>query len=76
MYYKQELVEVLFRQIVADCKDEPDKQKLWLISNEFDLYTKKITDTCRLRWNIEVFFQFIKSHLVSLNKNSIEVSYT
>lgn len=77
MHYRQELVEVPFRLIVADSKTEPDKQ-FWFITNEFDLSAKEITDAYRRRWDIEVFFRFIKqelnvSHLISLNKNGIEV---
>lgn len=75
--YKEEIVEVPFRLIVANSKDEPDKQ-LWFITNEFDLDAQEITDAYRRRWDIEVFFRFIKqelnaSHLLSLNKNGIEV---
>ncbi|NDV77885.1 IS4 family transposase [Dysgonomonas sp. 511] len=75
--WKEELVEVPFRLIVADSKAEPDKQ-FWFITNEFDLDAQEITDAYRHRWDIEVFFRFIKqelnaSHLLSLNKNGIEV---
>ncbi len=77
VHLRQELVEVPFRLIVADSKAEADKQ-FWFITNNFDLSTQKITDAYRRRWDIEVFFRFIKqelnvSHLVSLNKNGIEV---
>ena len=53
----------------------------WFIANEFKLSAKEITDAYRKRWDIEVFFRSIKqelnaSHLVSLNKNGIAVSYT
>jgi len=75
--WKEELVEVPFRLIVAQSKQEPDKE-YWFITNEFDLSAKEITYAYRRRWDIEVFFRFIKqelnvSHLVSLNKNGIEV---
>ena len=50
----------------------------WFITNDFELTAKEITDAYRKRWDIEVFFRFIKqelnaSHLISLNKNGIEV---
>lgn len=75
--WKEELFEVPFRLIVARGKDDPDKE-FWFITNDFDLSAKEITDAYRRRWDIEVFFRFIKqelnaSHLVSLNKNGIEV---
>lgn len=77
LHYKEELIEVPFRLIVAQSKDEPDKE-FWFITNEFKLSAKDVTDAYRRRWDIEVFFRFIKqelnvSHLVSLNKNGIEV---
>ena len=77
IHHRQQLVEVPFRLIVTNSKDEPDKE-FWFICNEFDLSAKEITDAYRHRWDIEVFFRFIKqelntSHLVSLNRNGIEV---
>ncbi len=77
VHYRQELVEVPFRLIIANSKVEPDKQ-FWFITNEFDLSAKEIADAYRRRWDIEVFFRFIKqelnvSHLVSLHKNGIQV---
>lgn len=75
--WKEELVEVPFRLIIGRSKTEPDKE-FWFITNEFDLPAKEIADAYRRRWDIEVFFRFIKqelhvSHLVSLNKNGIRV---
>ena len=53
-------------------------KSFWFITNVFDLSAKEIAKAYRRRWDIEVFFRFIKqelnvSHLVSLNKNGIEV---
>ena len=75
--HKEMLVDEPFRLIVTQKKDDPDKQ-FWFITNEFKLSAKEITVAYRRRWDIEVFFRFIKqelnvSHLVSLNKNGIEV---
>ncbi len=77
IHYRQVLVEEPFRLIVAQSKVEPDKQ-FWFITNDFDLSAKEITEAYRRRWDIEVFFRFIKqelsaNHLISLNKNGIEV---
>lgn len=77
VHYKQELVEVPFRLVIANSKAEPGKQ-FWFITNEFDLTAKEIAEDYRRRWDIEVFFRFIKqelnvSHLISLNKNGIQV---
>lgn len=77
IHYRQVLVEEPLRLIVAQSKVEPDKQ-WWFISNNFELPAKEIADAYRRRWDIEVFFRFIKqelnaSHLISLNKNGIQV---
>lgn len=50
----------------------------YFLTNDFELTAKEVADYYRRRWDIEVFFRFIKqelnvSHLVSLSKNDIEV---
>lgn len=77
VHRREELVETPFRLIVAKTKTE-DSKYFWFITNDFDLSAKEIAQAYRRRWDIEVFFRFIKqelnvSHLVSLNKNGIEV---
>ena len=76
-YYRQELVEEPLRLIVARSKNELAAQD-WFITNDFKLSPKEFTDAYRRSWDIEVFFRFIKqelnaSHLISLNKNGIEL---
>ena len=75
-YYRQELVEEPLKLIVARSKDE-SATEYWFITNDFELRPKEIANAYRRRWDIEVFFRFIKqelnaSHLISLNKNGIE----
>jgi hypothetical protein len=77
IHYREELVEQPFRLIVAESKTEIGKQ-YWFLTNDFDLSAKEVAQAYRRRWDIEVFFRFIKqelnvSHLVSLNKNGIQV---
>lgn len=77
IHYREELVETPFRLIVIKDKDNTEKQ-IWFITNDFELPAKEIAQAYRRRWDIEVFFRFIKqelnvSHLISLNKNGIEV---
>lgn len=77
VHYREELIETPFRLIIAESKTEVGKQ-FWFLSNDFDLSAKEVAQAYRRRWDIEVFFRFIKqelnvSHLVSLNKNGIEV---
>ena len=77
IHHKETLVESPFRLIIIKDKTSPNKE-FWFISNEFDLPAQEITRFYRRRWDIEVFFRFIKqelhvSHLVSMNKNGIEV---
>ena len=76
-HYRQVLVKEPLRLIVARSKTDP-AMEYWFITNDFELTAKEITDAYRKRWDIEVFFRFIKqelnaSHLISLNKNGIEV---
>lgn len=77
IHHREELVDTPFRLIVARTRTE-DPKEFWFITNEFGLSAKEIANAYRRRWDIEVFFRFIKqelnvSHLVSLNKNGIEV---
>nr|WP_315199523.1 IS4 family transposase [uncultured Flavobacterium sp.] len=76
-HYREEKVENQFRLVVVKNKEKPEKE-FWFITNDFDLTAKEVADYYRRRWDIEVFFRFIKqelnvSHLVSLSKNGMEV---
>ena len=76
LHYREEKVETCFRLVVI--KSEKENKEFWFLTNEFELSAKEIADYYRKRWDIEVFFRFLKqelnlSHLVSLNKNGIEV---
>lgn len=76
IHHREEKVETGFRLLVI--KNEKKGKEFWFITNEFELSAKEISDYYRKRWDIEVFFRFLKqelnlSHLVSLNKNGIEV---
>ena len=66
-----------FSIVVIKTKKKKKTKKFWFLTNEFELSAKEIADYYRKRWDIEVF-QIPKqelnlSHLVSLNKNGIEV---
>jgi len=76
LHYREEKVDTCFRLVVI--KNEKENKEFWFLTNEFELSAKEIADYYRKRWDIEVFFRFLKqelnlSHLVSLNKNGIEV---
>lgn len=77
VHYREELVDTPFRLVVVESKLDKRK-KYWFLTNDFELTAKEIAQAYRRRWDIEVFFRFIKqelnvSHLVSLNKNGIQV---
>jgi transposase len=77
IHHREEKIQNQFRLVVVKNKKNPEKV-LWFISNDFELTAKEVADYYRRRWDIEVFFRFIKqelnvSHLVSLSKNGIEV---
>ncbi len=51
---------------------------IWFLSNIFDLSAQDITEIYRLRWEIEIFFRFLKQefgfcHLVSRSENGIKI---
>ncbi len=76
IHHREEKVQTEFRLVVI--KNEKNDKEFWFLTNEFDLTAKEISDYYRKRWDIEVFFRFLKqelnlSHLVSMNKNGIEV---
>lgn len=77
LHYREEIVETPLRLITAQSKTNPE-EKMVFITNNFELSAKEIAEIYRKRWDIEVFFRFIKqelnvSHLVSLNENGIKV---
>jgi len=77
IHYREELSENMYRLVIVKSKDQEGKH-FWLLTNDFKLSAKEISQAYRRRWDIEVFFRFIKqelnvSHLVSLNKNGIQV---
>lgn len=76
IHRREELVDTDFRLVVI--KSEKQNKEFWFLTNEFELSVQEIAAYYRKRWDIEVFFRFLKqelnlSHLVSLNKNGIEV---
>jgi hypothetical protein len=80
-----------YRLIVAERKEKVDttppnnigsvKKKeniFYFISNDLELSPKEIADIYKQRWDIEVFFRFIKqelnaSHFLSVSENGIKV---
>lgn len=77
IHYKEELVSEPFRLLIVESKSKTGKQ-YWFLTNDFDLSAKEVAQAYRRRWDIEVFFRFIKqelnvSHLVALNRNGIQV---
>lgn len=75
-YYQQTLVDQEFRMIVVESKCD---HKLYVfLTNDFKRSANEIAQAYRRRWDIEEFFRFLKqelnmSHLISLNKNGIQV---
>ena len=50
----------------------------WFLSNRFDLTASEIITIYKKRWDIEVFFRFIKQelnfgHFISVNENGIQI---
>ena len=77
IHYREGLLEHDFRLIIVQSKQKPE-QHYWLLTNEMGMPAEEIARAYRQRWDIEVFFRFLKqelnlSHLVSLNQNGIQV---
>jgi len=70
-YYRQELVEEPLKLIVDRSKDE-SATEYWFITNDFELRPKEIANAYRRRWDIEVFFRFIKQELNASHLHSVE----
>ena len=68
--------EKFLRLIIA--KEKETEEVFYFLSNSKELSSKEIADIYKQRWEIEVFFKFIKqnlnfSHLMSRNTNGIRV---
>lgn len=54
------------------------KNKIYLITNDFSMTPQEVAEAYRKRWDIEVFYRFLKqnlnfSHLLSTNSNGIQI---
>ena len=72
---KKQPTENSYRLITTENKDG---EILLFLTNIFDFPSEQITDFYRRRWDIEVFFRFIKqelsfSHFMSTNQNGIKI---
>jgi transposase len=69
------VVEYPFRLLIT----ENEKGKgFWFLTNRFDLSCEEIIDIYKHRWDIEVFFRFLKQelnfrHFISVNENGIRI---
>ena len=73
---KSELLEETFR--VIRFKPAKTEEDILLITNIVNLPANTIAEMYKQRWDIEVFFRFLKqelnfSHFLSLNENGIQV---
>lgn len=78
--FRAKKIDHKFRLIIAHRTDDPNAQKLFFLTNLYDLETKEIVDIYKKRWDIEVFFKFIKQHLnakhfLSRSLNGIKVTF-
>jgi hypothetical protein len=69
-------VKTPLRLIIARTKEKKDP--IYFISNIFDLSCEEIAQVYKMRWDIEVFFRFLKQelnfkHLISRSQNGIMV---
>lgn len=72
----QKLIPTSFRIIKAIIK--ATNEEIYFVTNNFELSSYEIAGLYRQRWEIEVFFRFIKqqlnfSHLINRNLNGVKV---
>lgn len=77
--YRAKSINHPFRLIIASKIADPEGQKLYFVSNIYNLKATEIVEIYKKRWEIEVFFKFIKQHLnakhfLSRNLNGIKVT--
>ncbi len=75
LYNKNQLTDSRLRLIKATTKDNND---IWFLTNLFGCSAEEVALMYKSRWDIEVFFKFIKQHLqfkhfISHNKNGMSV---
>lgn len=76
LYVNSNLIKFPFRLITA--RNLSSGEILFFLTNIFSLKAAVVTDIYRMRWEIEIFFRFLKqelnfSHLLSRNENGIKV---
>lgn len=69
------VVEYPFRLLIT--QNEKGKE-FWFLTNRFDLSCEEIINIYKHRWDIEVFFRFLKQelnfrHFISVNENGIRI---
>ncbi len=75
LYNKNKLTDSHLRLIKTTTKDNND---IWFLTNLFGCSAEEVALMYKSRWDIEVFFKFIKQHLqfkhfISHNKNGMSV---
>lgn len=75
LYNKNKITDSHLRLIKATTKDNND---IWFLTNLFGCSAKEVALMYKSRWDIEVFFKFVKQHLqfkhfISHNKNGMSV---
>lgn len=62
---KNKLVSQKYPQAIRRirCRDKESGKQIVLITNNFELTAEEISELYRYRWNIEIFFRWIKQHL-------------
>ncbi len=75
LFYKKNFIETDLR-LIKMLNDE--NTEIWFLTNLFDSSAKEVAEMYKRRWDIEVFFKFIKQnlgykHFLSHNMNGMKV---
>jgi hypothetical protein len=74
-YYNKNMTKYTYREILTFDKDDNEVR---ILTNIFDIPVEAILETYRLRWQIEVFFKWIKQNLkikrwIGYNENAVKI---
>lgn len=76
--YDEDMKKTKYTLRLIKAKMKKNGEEIWVLSNMMELTAEEITDIYYKRWDIEVFFKFIKQefgfrHFLSRNENGLQV---
>jgi Transposase DDE domain len=78
--YRHPLPRVALREVVIECEENGGPSQLRLITNLLDVPARVVATLYRHRWQVELFFRWLKSyanfgHLISHNREGVQTHF-